>query len=296
MVLHCFCESESFRHDLQPDDTVTLWKERLCSPRTLRLLRTQAAHAAPRPADPGRDCQTSGALVQPPPPASSRSGNISCPRPHPQLPGGSELASQPGQRSQLPQLDSQPTLAGEVPVWLRKPKGEPRRREQSQVVREPQCSGKTGANWRRAGTLLPFVTCSLAGVSRSSRPLPALSSHAVAHAGFSAGPHAPGTEDGRLLHAAAPNRRVPGSTAPAARHRELLDLPWGARCPTPASPQTLRARGEGGGQARGARDSARPETSRLEGRREGADTAAATPGSLAVPSWGRPPGACQSPT
>lgn len=34
---------------------------------------------------------------------------------------------------------------------------------------------------------------------------------------------------------------------------------------------------------------------RLEGRREGADTAAATPGSLRAPSWGRPPGACHSP-
>lgn len=97
-------------------------------------------------------------------------------------------------------------------------------------------------------------------MSRSSRPLPALSPHAVAHAGFSAGPHAPEAAVGRLLHAAVPNRGVPGSTAPAARHRELLDLPWGALCRTPASPQTLRARGEGGGQARGARDSARPET------------------------------------
>lgn len=145
MVLHCFCETESRRHDLQPDDTVTLWKERLCSPRTLRLLGTQAAHAAPRPAaGRPRPCQTSGALVRPPPPASSRSGNISCPRPHPQLPGGSELASQPGQRSQLPQLASQSTLAGEVPVWLRKTKGEPRRREPSQVVRNPRVRARQG--------------------------------------------------------------------------------------------------------------------------------------------------------
>lgn len=38
-------------NDLQPDnDTVTLWNERLCSPRSLRLLGTQAAHAAPQPA------------------------------------------------------------------------------------------------------------------------------------------------------------------------------------------------------------------------------------------------------
>lgn len=106
-------------------------------------------------------------------------------------------------------------------------------------------------------------------MSRSSRPLPALSPHAVAHAGFSAGPHAPKEAGGRLLHAAAPNRGVPGSTAPAARHRELLDLPWGALCLTPASPQTLRARGEGSGQARGARDSDRPETSPAGGEEGG---------------------------
>lgn len=43
-----------------------------------------------------------------PPPAPLRSANISCsrPHPHPELPSWSELGSQPGQRSQLPQVGS----------------------------------------------------------------------------------------------------------------------------------------------------------------------------------------------
>lgn len=53
----------------------------------------------------------------------------------------------------------------------------------------PQEGGKlTG---RRRPCSLPLLTCSLAGVSWGGRPLPALSPHAVAHAGSSAGPHAP---------------------------------------------------------------------------------------------------------
>lgn len=233
-----------------------------------------------RPAsDPGRGCQTSGALAWPPPPASSRSGNISClhPHPHPQLPGGSELASQPGQRSQLPQLASQSARAGGGAGGAGGPRLAPRshggtqalgtERSRSGTPRFGQGKGQLAAC--RDPAAFPGVTCSLAGVSRSSRPLPALSPHAVAHAGFSAGPHTPEVAVGRLLHAAAPNRGVPGSTAPAARHRVLLDLPWGALCPTPASPQSLRARGEGGGQARGARDSARPETSPAGGAEGG---------------------------
>lgn len=217
------------------------------------------------PTDPGRGCQTLGALAWPPPVASPRSGNISCPRPHPQLPGGSELASQPGQRSQLPQLAFLLVRAGEGPVWLREAMGEPRRRapgaERGRLgtPRFGQGRDQLAALWDPVA--FPGVTCSLAGVSRSSRSLPALSPHAVAHAGFSAGPHAPEAAGVRLLHAAAPNGGVPGSTAPAARHRERLELPWGALCATPASPQTLRARGEGSGKARGARDSDRPESS-----------------------------------
>lgn len=241
-------------------DRSDFWGRRLPTPRPGRP-----------PADPGRGCQIRGALAWPPPPASSRSGNISCPRPHPQLPGGSELASRPGQRSQLPQLASQTARAGEGPVWLREAVGEPKRPAPSEVAREPQGSGKARANWQRAGTPLPFLALparlrgcpGAAGLSRRCLPtqLPMLASQPV--------PHAPEAAVGRLLHAAAPNRGVPGSTTPAARHRELLDLPWGALCPTPASPQTLRASGEGGGQARGARDSARPETSPAGGAEGG---------------------------
>lgn len=218
------------------------------------------------------------------------------PAPTPSFPvGASWPRSRVSARSYPNSLPSQPS-PGRAPSGSEKPRGTQAPSTEGGRSGTPgfgQGRGQLAA--RRDPAAFPGVTCSLAGVSRSSRPLPALSPHAVAHAGFSTGPHAPETAGGRLLHAAAPNRGVPGSTAPAARHRELLDLPRGALCPTPASPQTLRARGEGGGQARGARDSGRPETSRLEGRREGADTAAATPGSLAAPSWGRPPGACQSP-
>lgn len=203
----------------------------------------------------GRGYQTSGALVRPPPPASSRSGNISCPRPHPQLPGGSELASQPGQRSQLPQLASQPTLAGEVSVWLRKTKGEPRRREPSQVVRNPRVRARQGPTGDAPGPRCLSLPARLrgcpgaAGLSRRCLPtqLPMLASQPVPMhrrrrmAGYST-----------LLPrtAASPGQRLPQPDIGSS-----WDLPWGARCPTPASPQTLRARGEGGGQARGARDS-----------------------------------------
>lgn len=157
-------------------DRSDFWGRRLPTPR-------------PDPADPSRGCQTSGAFAWPPPPASSRSGHISCPRPHPQLPGGSELASQPGQRSQLPQLASQTARAGEGPVWLRKAVGEPRRRAPSEDAQEPQGSGKARANWQRAGTPLPFPALparlrgcpGAAGLSRRCLPtqLPILASQPV---------------------------------------------------------------------------------------------------------------------
>lgn len=130
--------------------------------------------------------------------------------------------------------------------------------------------------WPRS---LPVVTCSLAGVSRGGRPLPALSPHAVAHAGSSAGPHAREAAGSSAAQSSCPGPRRPGSTAPASQHRALPDLPPGARSArAPASPQTLRARGEGGGRflstvpggrARGARDGARPETSSAGGAERG---------------------------
>lgn len=104
-----------------------------------------------------------------------------------------------------------------------------------------------GDNWRGARSPAPFpvVTCSLAGVSRGGRPLSALSPHAVAHAGSSAGPHAPEAAGWSTAPHSCPGQRRPGSTAPAARHRALPDLPPGVRsAPAPASPQTLRMRGE----------------------------------------------------
>lgn len=261
-------------NDLQPDnDTVTRWNERLCSPRSLRLLGTQAAHAAPRPAavrpwpglpDPRRTrLAPSASLVAvwkhflpPPPSPASRWERVG-------LPAGSALAVTPTRFPDSPRRGG-PRLAPRSRGGTQAPGAE---RGRSGTPRFRQGKGQLAA--RRDPAAFPGVTCSLAGVSRSSRPLPALSPHAVAHAGFSAGP--PCTRGGgrRLLHAAAPNRGVPGSTTPAARHRELLDLPWGALCPTPASPQTLRASGEGGGQARGARDSARPETSPAGGAEGG---------------------------
>lgn len=168
--------------------------------------------------------------------------------------------------------------------------------------------GQGGDNWRGARGPAPFpvVTCSLAGVSRGSRPLPALSPHAIAHAGSSGGPHAPEAAGWSAASRSCPGRRRPGSTAPAARHQALPGLPPGARCtPAPASPQTLRARGErevadspAESQVAGPGGPATVPGRRpapLEGRREGAGTAAATPGSLRAPGWGRPPRACHSP-
>lgn len=70
---------------------------------------------------------------------------------------------------------------------------------------------------RRDPAAFPGVTCSLAGVSRSSRPLPALSPHAVAHAGFSAGPHAPETAGRPAAPRCCPEPRRPrvnGSRSP----------------------------------------------------------------------------------
>lgn len=119
---------------------------------------------------------------------------------------------------------------------------------------------------------------------------------------------APCTGGGGLVCCSAilPGRRRPGSTAPASRHRALPDLPAGARSArAPASPQTLRATGErevadspAQSQVAGPGGPATVTGRRpapMEGRREGAGTAAATPCSLGAPSRGRPPGACHSP-
>lgn len=248
---------------------MTRWNKRLCSSRSLRLLRSVSRGERPTPAGAARPAAHSpGPLRQP------RRGLETFPAPTPTPPpasrwervglaAGSALAVTPTRFSVSPRRGG-PRLAPKSHGGTEAPGAE---RGRSGTPRFGQGKGQLAAC--RDPVAFPGVTCSLAGVSRSSRPLPALSPHAVAHAGFSAGPHAPEVAVGRLLHAAAPNRGVPGSTAPAARHRELLDLPWGALCPTPASPQSFRARGEGGGQARGARDSARPETSPAGGAEGG---------------------------
>lgn len=54
------------------------------------------------------------------------------------------MASQPGQRSQLPQLASQPTLAGEGPVWLRKTKGNPGAEHRGRSLRNPRVRARQG--------------------------------------------------------------------------------------------------------------------------------------------------------
>lgn len=97
--------------------------------------------------------------------------------------------------------------------------------------------------------------------------------------------------------------RVNGSCRPASGAPQ--SPPGACSTPAPASPQTLRARGErevadypAQSQVAGPGGPATVPGRRpapLEGRREGAGTAAATPGSLGAPSWGRPPGACHSP-
>lgn len=254
-------------NDLQLDnDTVTRWNERLCSPRSLRLLGTQAAHAAPRPELPDQrrtPLAPSASLVAvwkhflpPPPSPASRWERVG-------LSAGSALAVTPTRFPDSPRRGG-PRLAPRSHGGTQAPGAE---RGRSGTPRFGQGKGQLAA--RRDPVAFPGVTCSLAGVSRSSRPLPALSPHAVAHAGFSAGP--PCTRGGGRPAAPRccpePRRpRVNGSRSPTS---ELLNVPWGALCPTPASPQTLRARGEGGGQAKGARDSARPETSPAGGAEGG---------------------------
>lgn len=252
----------------------------------------------PRPSrPPAGGCQTSDALAWPPPPASSRSVNISCPCPHPQLPGESELASQPGQRSQLPQLASQTARAGEGPVWLREAMGKPKRRAPSEAAREPQGSGKARANWQRAGTPLPFLALparlrgcpGAAGLSRRCLPtqLPMLASQPVP---MHQRRRSAGCSTLLPRTAAFPGQRLPqpdigsswispGARSARRRLRHKLCRPGEREVARPGGPATVPGQ--------------RP--ARLEGRREGADTAAATPGSLGAPSWGRPPGACHSP-
>lgn len=249
------------------------------------------------PTDPGRGCQTRGALAWPPPVASPRSGNISCPRPHPQLPGGSELASQPGQRSQLPQLAFLLARAGEGPVWLREAMGEPRRRAPREVAWEPQGSGKAGTNWRRSGTPLPFLALparlrgcpGAAGLSRRCLPtqLPMLVSQPVP---MHRRRRASGCSTLLPRTAASPGQRLPqpdigsawnslGARSARSRLHHKLCGPGEREVARPGGPATVTGQ----------------RAARLEGWREGADTAAATPGSLRAPSWGRPPGACHSP-
>lgn len=239
-------------------DTDSLGKERLFSPRSLRVLglpgRQRHAPTGQR-RTPARLPGQWGPCPGPsfPLPAPLRFANISCPRPHPhphpELPSWRELGSKPGQRSQLPQLDSPGHGLGKgTPVWLGgSHRGNPAPGAMGSRLGSPRL-GQGGDNWRGARGPVPFpvVTCSLAGVSWGGRPLPALSPHAVAHAGSSAGPHAPEAAGWSTAPRSGPGRRRPRSTALAASHRALLDLPPGARCaPTPASPQTLR-RGERG--------------------------------------------------
>lgn len=216
-------------NDLQPDnDTVTRWNERLCSPRSLRLLGTQAAHAAPRPAagrpwpglpDPRRTrLAPSASLVAvwkhflpPPPSPASRWERVG-------LPAGSALAVTPTRFPDSPRRGG-PRLAPRSRGGTQAPGAE---RGRSGTPRFGQGKGQLAA--RRDPAAFPGVTCSLAGVSRSSRPLPALSPHAVAHAGFSAGP--PCTRGGgrpaaprccpeprrpRVNDSRSPTSRAPGS-------------------------------------------------------------------------------------
>lgn len=171
----------------------------------LRVLRTPGRPrraptcGLPTPAPrPGQQRPSPGPSF--PPSAPQRSANISCPcpHPHPELPSWRELGSQPGQGSRLPQLGFPGHRGWEGEGGGGVPPGS------GAAIGETQAPGAAGGRsgepvlpqggklaGRRRPCSLPRLTCSLAGVSWGGRPLPALSPHAVAHAGSSAGPHAP---------------------------------------------------------------------------------------------------------
>lgn len=243
--------------------------------------------------DPGRSCQASGALAPGPPPNPSaplRSANISCPHPHQELPSWRELVAQPAQCSQLPQLSSpgageRPRLVAEQAIGETQapaPVGSP------SVSPELGRGGGQLAGCPRPCSLprryllacggVPGLPASPAAVSPRSCPCWLLSQSPCTGGGEVVGCSA-------LLPRTAASR-VNGSGRPASGAPR--SPPGGALSPGAGSAKTLRARGErevadslAQSQVAGPGGPATVPGRRpapLERRREGAGTAAATPG------------------
>ncbi|KAJ8789353.1 hypothetical protein J1605_021880 [Eschrichtius robustus] len=176
------------------------------------------------------------------------------------LPSWSELGSQPGQRSRLPQLGSPGPRgwAGGPRLAPEQPSGKPRLQEPWEVAREAQVSGKKEDNWRGADDPAPF-------------PLPMLAPQP--------GPMHRRRRGGRLLRAPAPDGGVPGQRLLPPGIRSSPISPGGVLYPCTGFATNFAGEGrEGGGRlpstvpggrARGARDGARPETSSAGGAERG---------------------------
>lgn len=275
-----------------------------------------ATRAVPRRASlrPRPGCQTSGVPVRGPPTlCRPRCGLQTFPAPAPTLtqsfPVGASWARSRVSARSCPNSAPRATRTAEgAPVWLRSShRGNPGARSRGRSLGKPRTRARRGtigeAPWPYSFPRRYLLACG--GVSGRLASPGAVSPRSCPCWLFS---RAPCTGGGGLVCCSAilPGRRRPGSTAPASRHRALPDLPPGARSArAPASTQTLRARGErevadslAQSQVAGPGGPATVPGRRpapLEGRREGAGTAAATPCSLGAPSWGQPPGACHSP-
>lgn len=202
------------------------------------------------------------------------------PPPHPELPSWRELGSQPGQRSQLPQLGSSSRQGrrGSARLTGSSHRGNPGARSCGRSLGKP----KAWATGESPGALLPSSTLparlrgcpGATGLSRRCLPtqLPMLA--------LQTGPMQRRQRAGRRLRAPVPDGGVPGQRLrPPSIGRAPISPPAHS-APAPASPQTLPVRGEGGGrlpstvpggqaEAGVAHDGTRPETSSAEGAERG---------------------------
>lgn len=243
-----------------------------------------AASAVPQRASvrPQPGCQTSSAHAPGPPPLRRpRCGLQTFPAPpHPELPSWRELGSQPGQRSQLPQLGSSSRQGrrGSARLTGSSHRGNPGARSCGRSLGKP----KAWATGESPGALLPSSTLparlrgcpGATGLSRRCLPtqLPMLA--------LQTGPMQRRQRAGRRLRAPVPDGGVPGQRLrPPSIGRAPISPPAHS-APAPASPQTLPVRGEGGGrlpstvpggqaEAGVAHDGTRPETSSAEGAERG---------------------------
>lgn len=243
-----------------------------------------AASAVPQRASvrPQPGCQTSSAHAPGPPPLRRpRCGLQTFPAPpHPELPSWRELGSQPGQRSQLPQLGSSSRQGrrGSARLTGSSHRGNPGARSCGRSLGKP----KAWATGESPGALLPSSTLparlrgcpGATGLSRRCLPtqLPMLA--------LQTGPMQRRQRAGRRLRAPVPDGGVPSQRLrPPSIGRAPISPPAHS-APAPASPQTLPVRGEGGGrlpstvpggqaEAGVAHDGTRPETSSAEGAERG---------------------------